>query len=40
MTDDDLDAIIAYLQAIPAKKHQVPERALTPAAKQLVGEGH
>jgi len=39
MTDDDLDAIIAYLQAIPAKKHQIPERQLTPAAKRLVGEG-
>jgi mono/diheme cytochrome c family protein len=38
MTDEDLDAIIAYLQAIPAKKHKVPERTLTPAAKRLVGE--
>ncbi len=39
MTDQDLDAIVAYLQSIPAKKHQVPERELSAAAKRSVGEG-
>ncbi|HVV48211.1 MAG TPA: c-type cytochrome [Polyangia bacterium] len=38
MTDEDLDAVVAYLRAIPAKKHKVPERVLTPAAKALVGD--
>lgn len=39
MTDDDLDAIVAYLQSVPAKQHKVPDRELTPAAKRLVGDG-
>jgi mono/diheme cytochrome c family protein len=38
MTDGDLDAIVAYLRALPAKKHSVPERQLSPAAKRAVGE--
>jgi mono/diheme cytochrome c family protein len=38
MTDEDLDAVVAYLMSLPAKKHQVPDRSLTPAAKKLVGE--
>lgn len=39
MTDQDLDAIVAYLKSIPAKKHAVPERQLSPAAARMVGEG-
>ncbi|HLK91856.1 MAG TPA: c-type cytochrome [Polyangia bacterium] len=39
MTDDDLDAVVAYLMSLPAKKHKVPDRLLTPAAKKLVGDG-
>lgn len=39
MTDEDLDAIVAYLQSIPAKKHKVPSNALTPAAQRLVDQG-
>jgi mono/diheme cytochrome c family protein len=38
MTDDDLDAIVAYLKSLPPRRHQVPDRALTPAARRLVGE--
>jgi mono/diheme cytochrome c family protein len=38
MTDEDLDAIVAYLKSIPAKVHAVPERQLTPDAKRLLGE--
>ncbi|HVZ86791.1 MAG TPA: c-type cytochrome [Polyangia bacterium] len=38
MTDEDLDALIAYLQSIPAKKHKIPERELTAEAKRAVGE--
>jgi len=37
-TDDDLDALVTYLKAIPAIKRKVPERELTPGAKKLVGE--
>ncbi len=39
MTDDDLDAIVAYLRSIPAKKHKIPDRELSASAKRLVGEG-
>jgi mono/diheme cytochrome c family protein len=38
MTDQDLDAIIAYLRSLPAKKHKIPDRELSPTAKRLVGE--
>jgi hypothetical protein len=38
MTDEDLDAVVAYLLSIPAKKHRIHERELTPAAQKLVGE--
>ncbi|HTB61329.1 MAG TPA: c-type cytochrome [Polyangia bacterium] len=38
MTDEDLDAVVAYLLSIPAKKHKIHERELTPAAQKLVGE--
>jgi len=38
MTDEDLDALVAYLKSVPAAKHQVKERTLVPAlAKQLGG---
>jgi mono/diheme cytochrome c family protein len=38
MTDEDLDAVVAYLQSLPAKKHKIPERELSPEAKRAVGE--
>jgi mono/diheme cytochrome c family protein len=37
-SEEDLDALVAYLMALKPIKHQVPERALTPAAKRMVGE--
>lgn len=41
MTDEDLDAIVAYLQSLPAKKHKIPDNQLTPAAQRVVGQsGH
>jgi mono/diheme cytochrome c family protein len=41
MTDEDLDAVVAYLQSLPAKKHKIPENQLTPAAQRLVDQsGH
>jgi mono/diheme cytochrome c family protein len=36
--DEDLDALVTYLRALPAIKYQVPERALNEGAKKLVGE--
>jgi len=38
MTDEDLDAVVAYLQSVPAKKHKIPENQLTPAAQRLVDQ--
>jgi cytochrome c553 len=38
MTDDDLDALVAYLKSLPPAKHQVKDRALSPELiKQLGG---
>jgi mono/diheme cytochrome c family protein len=37
-TDEDLDALVAYLTALKPIRHQIPERALTPAARKVVGE--
>jgi mono/diheme cytochrome c family protein len=36
--DEDLDALVAYLTALPPIKYRVAERALNPAAKKVVGE--
>lgn len=38
LTDEDLDALVAYLQSLPPVKHKVPERELLPEGKKLVGE--
>jgi cytochrome c553 len=38
IAEDDLDAMVAYLKSVKPSKHQVPERELTPAAKQMLGE--
>ena len=35
-TDEDLDALIAYLLALPPIKHQPPEPELTPAARRMM----
>lgn len=38
MTDEDLDALVAYLKTLPATKHRVPERQLVePLRGQLGG---
>jgi mono/diheme cytochrome c family protein len=37
-SEADLDALLTYLKSIKAIKYSVPERMLTPASKQLVGE--
>ena len=39
MSDEDLDAIVAYLQSVPAKKHKVPPRELPPALQAVFGPG-
>jgi mono/diheme cytochrome c family protein len=36
--EEDLDALVTYLVSIKPIKHKVPERDLTPAAKQVFGE--
>ncbi len=36
--DEDLDAVVAFVKSVPAKKHKVPDRQLTPEAKKLIGE--
>lgn len=36
--EEDLDALIVFLRALPPIKHAVPERQLTAEARQLVGE--
>jgi mono/diheme cytochrome c family protein len=38
LTDDDLDALVAYLQSIPAAKHKIPDRNLAPALRQQLGD--
>ncbi|HSZ81630.1 MAG TPA: c-type cytochrome [Polyangia bacterium] len=38
LAEDDMDALVAYLRALPPVHHQVPPRALTPAAKALYGD--
>jgi mono/diheme cytochrome c family protein len=37
-TDEDLDALVAFLQSVPAKKAAIPERALNDSGKKVVGE--
>jgi mono/diheme cytochrome c family protein len=39
MTDEDLDAIVAYLQSLPVKKNRIPPRELTPALQAVYGAG-
>ena len=36
-TDEDLDAVIVYLQSVPAKPRKTPEPELTAEAKQTLG---
>jgi mono/diheme cytochrome c family protein len=37
-TDEDLDALVTFMQSVPAIKHAVPERELTKEAKKQAGE--
>jgi len=38
IAEEDLNALVAYLRAIPPARHQVPERELVPSAKALYGD--
>jgi cytochrome c553 len=38
MAEDDMTALVAYLKSIPAARHQVPDRELTPSAKAIYGD--
>jgi cytochrome c553 len=38
MAEEDLTALVAFLKSIPAARHQVPDRELTPAAKAIYGD--
>jgi cytochrome c553 len=37
MSDEDLDAVAAYLKTVPAAKNRVPERELVPSLKGALG---
>jgi mono/diheme cytochrome c family protein len=36
MTDEDLDALVAFIKSVPPVKHKLPERALTPAFEKTL----
>lgn len=38
LTDEDLDALVAYLQSIPPARHKIPDRNLAPALRQQLGD--
>ena len=38
LTDEDLDAVVAYLQSVPAARHKIPERNLVPTLRQELGD--
>jgi len=38
MSDEDLDALVAFLKALPPQKHKIPERELLPEWKQKLGD--
>jgi mono/diheme cytochrome c family protein len=38
MTDEDMDALVAYLKSIPAARHKVPERDLAPELRHDLGD--
>ncbi len=38
LAEEDMDALVAYLRALPPARHQVPTRELTPAAKAIYGD--
>jgi cytochrome c553 len=38
IAEEDMDAIVTFLKALPPARHQVPERELTPAAKAIYGD--
>lgn len=39
LTDGDLDDLVTYLRALPAVKHAVPPRELSPEYRKKLGEG-
>lgn len=39
-TDDDLDALVTYIQSVPAIDREVPERELSDAVKKMIGESN
>ncbi len=38
LTDEDLDALVAYLKALPPAKHKIPARNLAPALRAPLGD--
>jgi mono/diheme cytochrome c family protein len=38
LTDEDLDALVAYLKSVPPVRHKIPDRNLAPALRQLLGD--
>jgi len=36
MTDDDLDALVAFLGSLKPASHRIPEPELTPEAQKLI----
>ena len=38
LTDEDLDALVAYLKSVPAVRHKIPDRNLAPALRQQLGD--
>ena len=37
MTDEDLDALVAFLGALRSARHEIPEADLTPEAQKMIG---
>jgi cytochrome c553 len=38
LAEEDLDAVVAFLKALPPARHQVPDRELVPSAKAIYGD--
>jgi mono/diheme cytochrome c family protein len=38
LTDEDLDALVAYLKSVPPVRHKIPERNLAPTLRQQLGD--
>jgi hypothetical protein len=38
LTEDDLDALVAYLKSVPAARNKVRDRNLAPALRRELGD--